>query len=72
MEGTLMAKALDMQMTVNGMVVTVGDDIVSRGAWSDGEIDFQIDRLLVDLETIRKRMKVASRNRKPLSLEIVE
>ncbi len=67
-----MAKALDMQMTVNGMVVTVGDDIVSRGAWSDGEIDFQIDRLLVDLETIRKRMKVASRNRKPLSLEIVE
>ncbi len=64
-----MARALDMKTTIHGMVVSVGDDILSSGAWSDGEIDYQIDRLHADLEELRKRMKVASRNRKPLSLE---
>lgn len=67
-----MARQLEMEMTIHGMVVKVGDEIVSRGAWSDGEIDYQVDRLIKDLEALRRRMKIAAKNRKPPSLEITD
>lgn len=48
---------LDYEPTVNDLRITVNGQPFGAGAWSPGEIDYQVGRLKEELDQLATRMK---------------
>ena len=61
-------KSFAFKINISGASVIVGREPLTSAAMSDGEVDWQIEALKNDLDTVAKKMKAAIRKQEQQSL----